>query len=170
MSRSECAAQLYPQTPGSPFVAFYDYQGYGGGILTHLYMAISQNKIYVTQNTVRSECIATANTRPFPIFSVRKLRSLKLNIILISNYNPPLLSSPYLYLKAEDKATALFHEVLLVKESRLKARRRMRWVREYAAVTHIKALYLQYHRERRKLQKLLANHPRFEPGTFRTSL
>jgi hypothetical protein len=30
-------AQLYPQAPGSLFVAFYDSQGYGGGILTRLY-------------------------------------------------------------------------------------------------------------------------------------
>jgi hypothetical protein len=35
MFRSETVAQLYPQAPGSLSV-FYDSQGYGGGILTHL--------------------------------------------------------------------------------------------------------------------------------------
>jgi hypothetical protein len=30
-------AQLYPQAPTSLFVAFYDSQGYSGGILTHLH-------------------------------------------------------------------------------------------------------------------------------------
>jgi hypothetical protein len=30
-------AQLYPQVPGSLFVALYDSQGYGGGILTRLH-------------------------------------------------------------------------------------------------------------------------------------
>jgi hypothetical protein len=30
--------QLYPLAPGSLFIAFYDSQGYGGGILTHLRM------------------------------------------------------------------------------------------------------------------------------------
>jgi hypothetical protein len=29
--------QLYPQAPGSIFIAFYDSQGYGGGILTRLH-------------------------------------------------------------------------------------------------------------------------------------
>jgi hypothetical protein len=33
-------AQLYPQAPGSLFIAFYDLQGYGGGILTHLHMGL----------------------------------------------------------------------------------------------------------------------------------
>jgi hypothetical protein len=32
------AAQLYPQPPDSLFIAFYDLQGYGGGILTRLHM------------------------------------------------------------------------------------------------------------------------------------
>jgi hypothetical protein len=31
-------AQLYPQAPGALFVAFYDLQGHGGGIVTHLHM------------------------------------------------------------------------------------------------------------------------------------
>jgi hypothetical protein len=34
MSTSGRVAQLYPQALGSLFVAFYDSQGYGGGILT----------------------------------------------------------------------------------------------------------------------------------------
>jgi hypothetical protein len=37
MSPSDRVAQLYPQVPGSLFVAFYDSQGYGGGILTRLH-------------------------------------------------------------------------------------------------------------------------------------
>jgi hypothetical protein len=32
MSPKEMMAQLYPQVLCSPFVAFYDLQGYGGGI------------------------------------------------------------------------------------------------------------------------------------------
>jgi hypothetical protein len=36
MFPSDRVAQLYPQAPGSLFVAFYDWQGYGGGILTRL--------------------------------------------------------------------------------------------------------------------------------------
>jgi hypothetical protein len=31
-------AQLYPQAPGSVFVAYYDSQGYSGGIRTRLHM------------------------------------------------------------------------------------------------------------------------------------
>jgi hypothetical protein len=31
-------AELYPQAAGSLFVAFYDSQGYGGGIRTRLHM------------------------------------------------------------------------------------------------------------------------------------
>jgi hypothetical protein len=34
MYPSDRMAQLYLQAPGSLFVAFYDSQGYGGGILT----------------------------------------------------------------------------------------------------------------------------------------
>jgi hypothetical protein len=35
-------AQLYPQAPGSIFVAFYDSQGYGGGILTCLHTGFGE--------------------------------------------------------------------------------------------------------------------------------
>jgi hypothetical protein len=35
-------AQLYPQAPGSLLVAFYDSQGYGGGILTRLHTRRSE--------------------------------------------------------------------------------------------------------------------------------
>jgi hypothetical protein len=35
MSPRDRVAQLNPQAPGSLFFAFYDSQGYGGGILTH---------------------------------------------------------------------------------------------------------------------------------------
>jgi hypothetical protein len=37
MSPSDRVAQLYPQALGSLFVAFYDTQGYGGGILNRLH-------------------------------------------------------------------------------------------------------------------------------------
>jgi hypothetical protein len=37
MSPSDRVAQLYPQAPGSLFVAFYDLLGYCGGILTRLH-------------------------------------------------------------------------------------------------------------------------------------
>jgi hypothetical protein len=37
MSPSDRVAQLYPQAPGSLFVAFYDWQGYGGGTQTRLH-------------------------------------------------------------------------------------------------------------------------------------
>jgi hypothetical protein len=40
MSPSDKVAQLYPQASGSFFVAFYDLQGYGGGILTRQYTGI----------------------------------------------------------------------------------------------------------------------------------
>jgi hypothetical protein len=40
MSPSERVAQLYPQAPGSLSIAFYDSQGYGGGILTLLHMVL----------------------------------------------------------------------------------------------------------------------------------
>jgi hypothetical protein len=38
ISPSNKVAQLYPQALGSLFVAFYDSQGYGGGILTCLHV------------------------------------------------------------------------------------------------------------------------------------
>jgi hypothetical protein len=37
MSPRDRMAQFYPQASGSLFVAFYDTQGYGGGILTRLH-------------------------------------------------------------------------------------------------------------------------------------
>jgi hypothetical protein len=37
MSSSDSVAQLYPQAPGSFFIAFYDSQGFGGDILTGLH-------------------------------------------------------------------------------------------------------------------------------------
>jgi hypothetical protein len=36
MSRSDRVDQLYPQAPSSLLVTFYDWQGYGGDILTCL--------------------------------------------------------------------------------------------------------------------------------------
>jgi hypothetical protein len=38
MSPRGRVAQLYPQTPGSLYIAFYASQGYGGGISTHLHI------------------------------------------------------------------------------------------------------------------------------------
>jgi hypothetical protein len=47
MSPSDRVAQLYPQAPGSILIAFYDSQGYGGGIVTLLH---TRNEIkYVTK-------------------------------------------------------------------------------------------------------------------------
>jgi hypothetical protein len=40
MSPSDRVAQLCPQAPGSLFVASYDTQGYGGGILSRLHTGI----------------------------------------------------------------------------------------------------------------------------------
>jgi hypothetical protein len=37
MSSSDMVVKLCPQAPGSLFVAFYDSQSYGEGILTRLY-------------------------------------------------------------------------------------------------------------------------------------
>jgi hypothetical protein len=37
MSHSDRVAQLYPQAPGLLFIAFYNSQGYGGGVLTRLH-------------------------------------------------------------------------------------------------------------------------------------
>jgi hypothetical protein len=37
MSPSDRVAKLCPQAPGSLFIAFYNLQGYSGGILTGLY-------------------------------------------------------------------------------------------------------------------------------------
>jgi hypothetical protein len=39
-------AQLYPRALGSLFVASYDSQGYGGGIITRLHTA-SQSQSYI---------------------------------------------------------------------------------------------------------------------------
>jgi hypothetical protein len=41
ISPSDGVAQLYPQALGSLFVAFYDSQGYGGGILTLSLLCLS---------------------------------------------------------------------------------------------------------------------------------
>jgi hypothetical protein len=43
MSPSDRVDQLYPQTLGSFFVAFYDSQGYAGGIFTRLHMKYFNN-------------------------------------------------------------------------------------------------------------------------------
>jgi hypothetical protein len=41
MYPSDRVAQLYPQALGSLFIASYDSQGYGGGIITSLHTKIS---------------------------------------------------------------------------------------------------------------------------------
>jgi hypothetical protein len=47
--------QLYPQAPGSVFVASYDSQNYGGGILTSLHTGwikdILTNKVHLSSRT-----------------------------------------------------------------------------------------------------------------------
>jgi hypothetical protein len=40
MSSSDSVAQLYPWAPGSLSIAFYDSQGYGGGILSRFYTGL----------------------------------------------------------------------------------------------------------------------------------
>jgi hypothetical protein len=42
MPASDRVAQLYPQAPGSPFVTYYDLQGYDGGTLTRLHTGLQQ--------------------------------------------------------------------------------------------------------------------------------
>jgi hypothetical protein len=44
MSPSDRVVQLYPQAPGSLFVAFYDSRGYGGGILTRPHKGCQDNR------------------------------------------------------------------------------------------------------------------------------
>jgi hypothetical protein len=39
-------AQLYPQAPGSVFVAYYGSQGYGGGILARLHAGNNNTYAY----------------------------------------------------------------------------------------------------------------------------
>jgi hypothetical protein len=43
ISPSNRMAQLYPQALGSLFVASYDSQGYGGGIVTRLHTGLTSN-------------------------------------------------------------------------------------------------------------------------------
>jgi hypothetical protein len=47
MFPSDRVAQLYPQAPGSLFVASYDSQGYGGRILTRLHTGDIYIYIYI---------------------------------------------------------------------------------------------------------------------------
>jgi hypothetical protein len=66
MSPSDRVAQLYPQAPGSLYVAVYDSQGYGGGTLTRLhtltgrdqYACASLSKMYMQRNHNRSSNLA----------------------------------------------------------------------------------------------------------------
>jgi hypothetical protein len=47
-------ARLYPQTPGSLFVASYDSKGYGGGIRTHLHAWRYIRILVIYKNSVRT--------------------------------------------------------------------------------------------------------------------
>jgi hypothetical protein len=51
MSASDRVAKLHPLAPGFLFVAFYDSQGYGGGILTRLQTGnigrLSEQNLYI---------------------------------------------------------------------------------------------------------------------------
>jgi restriction endonuclease Mrr len=48
-------AQLYPQALGSLFVASYDSQGYGGGILTRLHTG--KNIVYTNDVNILKQCL-----------------------------------------------------------------------------------------------------------------
>jgi hypothetical protein len=59
MSPSDRVAQLYPQAPGSLFVAFYDWQGYGGGIIARLHTGVFYNLfVHYSSIIVSSDAIA----------------------------------------------------------------------------------------------------------------
>jgi hypothetical protein len=49
MSTSDRVAQLYPQALGSPFITFYDLQGYGRGVQTHLHTYAKKNSALCEQ-------------------------------------------------------------------------------------------------------------------------
>jgi hypothetical protein len=50
-------AHLYPRALGSLFVASYDSQGYGGGILTRLHMSLLDFKVKVTLRLTVSQLV-----------------------------------------------------------------------------------------------------------------
>jgi hypothetical protein len=54
MTPSDRVAQLYPQALVSLFVAFYDWQGYGGGILTRLHMGHFHHHYFIL--TLHQHC------------------------------------------------------------------------------------------------------------------
>jgi hypothetical protein len=58
MTPSDRAAQLYPQAQSSLFFAFYDSQGYGGGILTHLHIWKKKHLVYITRKFRRTRLIS----------------------------------------------------------------------------------------------------------------
>jgi hypothetical protein len=71
MPRSDMVAQLYPQLLDYHFVAFYDSQGYGGGILKRLHTGKMPPQ--ATWNFASSFCLKTSafseldhNNRKFP--------------------------------------------------------------------------------------------------------
>jgi hypothetical protein len=61
MSPSDRVARLYPQAPGSLFVASYDLQGYGGGIQTRLHTR--QKIVWDNLNDHRSKTVRTLEER-----------------------------------------------------------------------------------------------------------
>jgi hypothetical protein len=59
ISPSDRVAKLYPQVPVSLFVAFYDSQGYGGGILTRLHTG------FLTQYSIKVALLDKSKFRNF---------------------------------------------------------------------------------------------------------
>jgi hypothetical protein len=57
---SDRVGQLYPQAPGSLFVAFYVSLGYAGSVLTCLHMALMQ-MLYAKQT--RLDILMSSNAR-----------------------------------------------------------------------------------------------------------
>jgi hypothetical protein len=63
ISPSNSVTQLYPQALGSPFVASYDSQGYGGGIRPRLYTSYTEThkvkvKVKVTLRLTVSQSVS----------------------------------------------------------------------------------------------------------------
>jgi hypothetical protein len=68
-------AQLYPRALGSNFVASYDSQGYGGGILTRLHFPVTTSRHGPPENTVHHRCV-TRITQKTPFFCLSIVASL----------------------------------------------------------------------------------------------
>jgi hypothetical protein len=57
MSTSDRVALLYPQAPHSLFITYYDLQGYGGGVLTHLHTYKKKYSATCKQTWTDSDCV-----------------------------------------------------------------------------------------------------------------